>query len=489
MEPDKSYSTMSQPEKKKQRLRAAPTVDKSKRFIDEMVEYVSCIMSKATKHGQEEAQWFKEDYLWDDLPRFLKIDRRVAYAAMVHRCCKFSTLPIKFRTDEEFLLECIEKESECWLSLPEQLKNDIRFAMAVIQNGEEPLAIDEEPITIRNEIFEDLLQRFPSNREFWKKLISNNYANEAALRAYADITIRSDRNLTLDACTRCRGNLEHVHESLQVDKSFLDALLQKTPAALSYLSREAQRQFPELVRDHLQAYFHDPKIGGGSSLKLFGCIAPELWNDRQMVVSWFQGGGYFVHTMPALWRDDREIFLLMAKHSVYNGVHILRRASATLLADKDFAMAVLEERPNAFFSFDHTITGDLDVAILGRTGFPDFREACEGREGVPRNLATDTTEKVTSLLAAHKSMQALLLGISDTSSALSMLDLGHETSLGFKKLIADFLDVPVGRKLRHVRKAALATETFLIDLALSAHVGTTRPKLWVVSNWAMNTEF
>lgn len=49
---------------------------------------------------------------------------------MVHRCCQFQYLAVEYQTDEAFLLQCVKKQLECWLSFPDHLKNDIRFALS-----------------------------------------------------------------------------------------------------------------------------------------------------------------------------------------------------------------------------------------------------------------------------------------------------------------------------------------------------------------------
>lgn len=101
---------------------------------------------------------------------------------------------------------------------------------------------------------------------------------------------------------------------------------------------------------------------------------------------------------------------------------------------------------------------DLDVALLGCTAFTDFSARCEQREQVsrsfPRNLPATITARVNALMSAHKSLHTLLIGMSDDSTGVSRLNLGHETSLSFKHLIADFLGAPVGQQLRHVLTAA-----------------------------------
>lgn len=492
---------------------------------------------------------------------FFKNDASSATAAMARQCGDFPELPEEFQTDEAFLMKHINKQPEFWLSLPDHLKNDIRFAMAIDYSNH-----------VRTSTFQAIAQRFPSNRELWKKYIINGvYLDTEILRSKAGITIRSDRELMLQACSCKPYNLQAVHESLKVDKNFLDQLLETAPHALQYVTHEAQRQFPELVKNNFRPLFRDAKSRYVSSW-IFDKIAPEFWNDRQLVVAWFKEGGPFLECMPKAWRDDREIFLLLAEHNIteyreeYLFLHASKRllkdkafartvielrpclfvsfdvsvlgdldirplfqgdnsrpsswiadnitpefwndrqlvvswfkqggpflasmpkawrndqelflllakhnvtenkdreerlflhASKRLLKDQDFARTALEYRPCLFFHFHYSILGDADIALLGCAAFTNFCARCERIERIswkfPRNLVAVTSERVKTLTSAHESLQTLLMGMSDDSSILSRLDLGHETSLSFKKMIAEYLEVPAGRKLRHVRTAA-----------------------------------
>lgn len=423
---------------------AATLVDTQNGLTEEMTEFVLYAISHVAIDEQEETGVNGRGDLWHRLPACFKQNRRVVTAGMVHRCCQFQDLPVEFQTDETFLLQCIKKQPECWRLLPDHFKCDVRFALAI-----------DSLTQLEDEMFKDVLDRFSNDREFWKKHIANTHVCYSTLQTRADMSIRSDRDLMIAACVHEPYCLEEVDASLQGDMHFLDLLLQKQPAALMHLSHETQKQFPHLLTHHLRAYF---LTRGGN--QLFENIYPDFWSNRQHVLSWFLSGGCFVKSMPKAWRNDREIFLLLAEHStVKNSYFIFKDASSSLFGDTEFAMRVLEYRPNLLFRFDDAVIRDVDIALLGCTGFTDFRNACERQErysvSFPRNLADDTVKRVKALMSSRKSFETVLLGMSDEASGLSRLDLGHETSLSLKKLIADFVgDVPMGRKLRHVQAAA-----------------------------------
>jgi hypothetical protein len=71
-------------------------------------------------------------------------------------------------------------------------------------------------------------------------------------------------------------------------------------------------------------------------------------------------------------------------------------------------------------------------------------------------------EKIGSLLSMYKTFSStVLLGIADPASPLSLLNQGEETFANYLKAIAAYLDVPVGNKLLHCRRAlANLTECF-----------------------------
>jgi len=135
-------------------------------------------------------------------------------------------------------------------------------------------------------------------------------------------------------------------------------------------------------------------------------------------------------------------------------------ADESLRGDKLFMMDVLKVRPSFFVCATEDLKEDEDLALLSfaansrtvRAYVMDRveRRLVPGRRDFVQSLRSRTD---TSLKEHEVFYNTVLHGISDPGSPLRMLDEGDETA--HKKLIADFLDIPSGKRLQLLRKASL----------------------------------
>ena len=116
------------------------------------------------------------------------------------------------------------------------------------------------------------------------------------------------------------------------------------------------------------------------------------------------------------------------------------------------------------WSFCHassSLQKDFDVAVLAYAGSRRFVEhlrrlAADERDFEKRVLIEDHRIKIREKVELSGAfVRTILFAVSfDSQCARSLLNQGAETSLmGYKRRIADFLDVPVGRELRILRRA------------------------------------
>jgi hypothetical protein len=196
---------------------------------------------------------------------------------------------------------------------------------------------------------------------------------------------------------------------------------------------------------------------------MVAAVAPSLWENHSVVTAWFSGGGPFTYHFPVEWKDDEEIFLLIAENC-FTTLLALQSfnnfASPRLKSDKTFMLKAVELNPNLFFGASDELQKDFDllVAALAASNLlynensmarRFFEEQVGDLEFVERVRA-----RVRGQLAVHDTytkvvLPAILLG--NKSCPLTILN----QELGYKKLIAEFLDVPLGSKLGMARAALL----------------------------------
>ena len=185
-------------------------------------------------------------------------------------------------------------------------------------------------------------------------------------------------------------------------------------------------------------------------------ILPELWGNRHFVLKWFESSFPFVDSMPVSWKDDKEIFLCIAKccrEDCRNKSFL--KASESLRSNKDFMREALKLDPNLFDCASQSLLQNLKLAVFV---FADFRFSffcylSSDRNG-RRALIRGHRIAIASRLEKYDEFFALILcGVSSGSSTLSVLNQGTETSVNYKKRIAEFLDVPTGQYLCRLRRA------------------------------------
>jgi len=268
----------------------------------------------------------------------------------------------------------------------------------------------------------------------------------------------------LMACRTTYDVFSELDESFQVDRSFLETILKEDPTALVHISEDAQRLYPEMVVELLVPFCSD-SMASENMNALANHLVPSFWEDRAFVLKYFEAGLPFAEMVfPTEWKNDSEIFLRVAKHCRKD----LRRASfskasVSLRGCKDFMLMVVLHDNSLVACATSSLQQDYDVLLKAFAGPQDAVEYCldhpdwDGYARIPYVNA-----KMTRELEVHKTFcSTVLYGISDCSVAtgtgdaptLSVLDQGAETSVTYKMLIAEYLEVPAGKRPRLLRQA------------------------------------
>ena len=390
-------------------------------------------------------------YAWNNVPAHLETDPDVAFAAWSKGLVDAKEIPC---VDSNYFRKALETARiKDWDKLPENLKNDIAFARS-IQNFK---------ICARS-----VLNQFPvlqHERDIWSTIIDTVDTCTVSLTdivtAYAPQFISSNRELMLRACKKDPCILSCVHESLGMDRSFLEVALEMQPNALRYMKHGAQRLFRDLVLQTLSILVSHPDSYSEHEANYWAAaIVPEFWEDRNFVEDWFRLGLPFAETVfPAQWRNDRQICLLIATHGSWeHRAESFATAAPSIRGDTEFMRQVLELDPSLFACGTPALQQDFELAVFAFASSSEVVERYlgkinyEGQSEFISRLRTTIEEKLSVRDAVFKT---ILCGMSQTSSigcTLPLLSQGEETTL---RIIAAYLAVPIGvADLQRLRRAA-----------------------------------
>jgi len=212
-------------------------------------------------------------------------------------------------------------------------------------------------------------------------------------------------------------------------------------------------------------------------------IPDEMWqNHRDVCIAWIRRGGRVLDSFERTLKSDPQMALEVAKHNWCDFYKVGER----LLNDRDFMMQALDLDGRVLRFASATLRQDFDVVVVA---VANHYKNCGGEDGGSTSSSSSSStssaassrlipsveqsfaslvnldpikREVRRLLDLHETfVKEFLRGIAISSphlapalrSQLSMLDRGVETSEAFKRLIAEYLGVPVGPKLTLLRKA------------------------------------
>jgi len=399
---------------------------------------------------------------WDELPeKWREGDVDFVVAVVRGQGVPYYDLPEKWKENAAVARAGLLRSSDGyywgdWEDLPSGLQNSIEFArsFSYFPNCCVPKAIMEHFSELRRD------------RDFWIHCFDSieDYGDLPILiQDWAPTELRSAHGFMIRACQSNYYAVELVHSTLGQNRSFVEEVLKIAPMVLEKLSHESQRLFPDLVAQALELLGQDSSVGLYYSFRnLHGNILPEFWERRSFVLKWFESSFPFIddrprwnYGMPLSWKNDKEIFLCVAKCCRENCRHeSFSKASESLRSNKDFLREALKLDPNLFDCAVQSLQHDLKLAVFvfANPRFSFDRYLSVGRNH-RRALIRGHSIAIASHLIKYDEFFALLCGVSSASSTLSVLNQGTETSVNYKRRIAEFLDVPTGQYLCQLRRA------------------------------------
>lgn len=408
---------------------------------------------------------FRIHWCYDVPLEWQRTHKRLALFGVAHRCVHAEYCPCLF--DRVFLKDQIErnKSSFEWEWLPSQLRYDIDFARSI-------------QVFNWSGLPNQILRNIPAlrgDRDFWRKVMKSAVAADADREAdywgsvrsvigdYASMPILSDRDIMLDACSVNARVMRLVDASLARDHDFLVACVERNPFCLLKISRDIQRMFPDVIDKALLSFKEEEHVGLGTMYRLADKLDRMFWEDRAFVLRWFECGFAYLHNADLreplfrkTWKGDEEFFLLNAKHCRADLLHeSFENIGSSLRNNRKFMLRVLKIQPTLMIFAGLELKHDFELCSIVLS---DRKGAEAAFFEYLRWDAVDFLSEANRQLALHGSFCSLVLpAISllndDSECALSILNQGTSTTLAYKKLIAEYMGVPTGERLRRIRQA------------------------------------
>jgi Domain of unknown function (DUF4116) len=419
--------------------------------------------------------------MWNLAPSDLKRDPELLLQALTNGL-NLRDIPLSFKHDLGFLRRALRVSSHLYLQLVPILQKKLSLAREAI------LSADSTP-----EIHEKVLLHCPS--------------------------LKSERQVVLCLCLR--GDVEFLHLLLSSpdsnpftdDLEIMIAAVKRDPSLLEYASLRL-RFTPELIlvsitpasafntlktvpaaimRENLDIPTRAVDICTSGNLRYLPVHIPDdIWmSHRPLCRAWLKRGGRVLESFepllavqPPFTQADIELPLAVA---LYNWRE-MHKVGEALLGDRDFMLQALGQDGRVLRFAAPALRQELDMQIIAVANYnkniapgtnATVQQYLGGTIDIP-GLRQHIDEKMQ---LQHIFCQFFLRGIAiarphrppHLRSQLPMLDRGIETSEAFKRLIAEYLGVPLGRGLALLRRAHVNLETAPLSSSESEVAGSSSP--------------
>ena len=368
-----------------------------------------------------------------------------------------------------------EKEQERIKLAQETAKIDQRLAALKSSHPteiENAIGLLKSGVFTLNEILKEYFPDLLGSLAFWWAFLEAK--DEFLLLWEVDVlvdnkpaAIINDKVLMLGLCSydaRSYYAIPSGHQ-LKSDEKIVEATLESNPFVVWRLPGTVQLKYPHLVGAALARL---PLWEERACAHYREKLDPGVWNIREIVVGWANGGGDLHNLIPGNLRQNEDVFVAFNGH---------KRATRSILglplpdhlkSNKDFMTKLLEQNPLYLHHVGDRLVGDFDLcvaALSAEDGIlacfkPPDRWIPDGEESPVlrwRRLIFQIANHVRAKLHLHNVFVKLILGSIDSStdneSVLSVLDQAEETSVAIKQLIAGYAGVPIGKEVGRLRRA------------------------------------
>lgn len=397
---------------------------------------------------------------FDDVPSHLTADYDVLLAAYSNGVIDYENLPNHLKEHKEFLIA-----SRDLAAIPNHHWRDEEFCVSFLQ------ALSGEKLD--DDYFHQLLERAPSLLQSRDAVMAitklDIYGHEGYLaELISECPFRDDFDVMLSACEKSSICFSHASERLKSDRFFVFEVLSRSRDAsiigfipLTFLSQnldilsEAKRLCKNAEWDTADSW---PPV-------YFSSIQDSVfWENRSAVKACLEIGWPVLQFLvpPNPFLEDPELVRLAVQGDPLQ----LRYASSLLKDDREFILSLVKLDGRSLRYADETIQRDYDILSIAVANCIETVNLCFNP------LMQDDFDflalfasYIRSRLELYESfVSTFLCGISvvrppaqapSIRCQLPRLDQGTETSVSFKRTIAQFAGIPFGAELRTLRKVSL----------------------------------
>jgi hypothetical protein len=408
-------------------------------------------------------------------PSEMRNDESVALEAIKNEC-SLEYVPQRMRESKSFILKALARKPGLYDNLPIEQQQDRDITLAALLGGYDP---DEESFDVMPMHFPDdrdiaraaliaditysggnksieIQDRFPdllAEREILLCIMEHAHRDTSLLDlvlASAPREFWRDKDFMLSMCSHGDDAFYYVSPELKNDRDIVQKAMEHNRSTLLHTSDDFQRQNPDLVLNYINdlCWFE-----GDSAL------------DRNAVLAFTSKfENLILKEVPIALRGDRDL----VRAAVSRRSEELQYATAELKDDRDFILSVVQLKGISLQFASDRLRRDEDVQIAAIANEGAAIAICllyedeVGEEG-DFDARLTFTRSVRDKLELHdRFVKEIVCGIDIRRHSLppakrcqlTMLDRGNETGAALKRLIAEYLGVPLGDELKQLKSAS-----------------------------------
>ncbi|KAG7365829.1 protein of unknown function DUF4116 containing protein [Nitzschia inconspicua] len=429
---------------------------------------------------------------WDDVHARFRNDIDVIATAVANEKFKFENLPLDIVQSREeialygvkndlisadvcpclthqILKDNIENGVLDWYQLPQTVRNSMEFAMA----------IEFDKVEDKKRLYQQLFHHFEElchDKMFWwrwhESLCSKEEDREwdfiALFEKYCPADLLADENFVTDFCVEYASIYKVIADQpFATSRHFLETVISRNPEVLQYFSHQTQVEHLDLVFTAIKrlGIVRKQTASNGSAVVKVHDVAtslvPELWSSFRVAMAWVKAGhGFPTHVLSfgrfKTWMANRQLCLASAINA-----KTLYYAS-NFRDDIDFMTQVVTKCPQLYSEVANEAAADPVIMTIAFAGLSHI--ASKTMDKLHFNGHDDKIEGYLSFLNSKLEMYdtfvCCVLGnmlstqsVITTGSSLTLLNQGRETSVVYKRLLAEYLGIPTGKWLCQLKEA------------------------------------
>ena len=381
--------------------------------------------------------------VWDTLPSELQADRDIALAVLrKFRNMAMEMLPASLLQDTSIWVDLARLGKLLYISDAHALTDDLCYQLLQQQNLNQSVM----GVIVKH------LGGFPHEAWFQLNPCQSYEVLEDLLLKYIWPGLLHNKQLMIKFCSNKSAldlifALNRFTESspLMEDYEVLTVMISTDYDALRQLPRSVQTLYPDLVVHWIE--------NRDDVDELVLAIAEELWFNRDVALAWLRNADVPPPegvNLLEIHSRDKEIMLAAAEFNWE-----LRLIPDQFRSDKDFLCEAVARNGDVWTLLGGEWKRNFDVALSAFGRFRDLAYCCTRNDF---EFMVGFAKSIRNELGEFDDFVKYILGSIDLSGGancpFNLLDQGWDTSLVYKRLIAEYLGVPHGSKLKLLRQAS-----------------------------------